>query len=64
MPVLVVAYLNRGGPGLVCHVTTSSLGTGQSCRQEWNPWFLAGGGVILLVLGLALFVRCLLYRPE
>ena len=45
LPPLLVAYLNRQGPGTVCHM--SSVGRG--CTQEWSPWpwLGAGGGMIL-----------------
>ena len=49
---LYIAWLNRGGPGLVC--TTD--GTTTSCVDAWSPWpfvatglLLAGGGLGLLV---------------
>jgi len=51
---LFIAWLNRGGPGLVCSTTPTS----SSCVDQWSPWpfvatgvLLAGGGVGLLVHG-------------
>ena len=48
---LYIAWLNRGGPGMVC--TTD--GTSTSCVDAWSPWpfvatglLLAGGGLGLL----------------
>jgi hypothetical protein len=48
-PLLWVAWLNRSGPGTVCHRTVTSV----SCGDYWNPWpfvvvglVLAGGGVL------------------
>ncbi|MGH3397085.1 MAG: hypothetical protein ACRDPO_20585 [Streptosporangiaceae bacterium] len=49
---LVVAYLNRGGPGDVC--TTSASG-GQSCTTEWSPWPWLGAGLALVALGAVAF---------
>jgi hypothetical protein len=51
-PLLYVAYLNRDGPGEVC--TTS--GGGVSCTEEWSPWPWLGLGVLLVVIGAALFL--------
>ncbi|MET7686271.1 hypothetical protein [Streptomyces sp. NPDC005423] len=53
LPLMYVAYLNREGPGNVC--TNSGTG-GQSCVEEWNPWFWLAGGVALLVAGAVWFV--------
>ena len=52
LPVLYVAYLNRGGPGNVC---TLYRGGGQSCLQEWSPWPWVAVGMVLVVAGLAVF---------
>ncbi|WP_329122687.1 hypothetical protein [Streptomyces sp. NBC_01465] len=52
VPLLYVAYLNRGGPGTVC--TTS--GTGQTCTDEWNPWLWLVGALIPLVVGVVAMV--------
>ncbi len=49
---LFVAYLNRDGPGDVCTATARSL----ACEQQWSPWPWLAAGVILLVVGVALFV--------
>jgi hypothetical protein len=49
---LLVAYLNRGGPGDVC--TTSASG-GQSCNTEWSPWPWLGAGLALVALGAVAF---------
>jgi hypothetical protein len=50
---LYVAYLNRGGPGMVC--TTTS--TGGSCVQEWSPWPWVAAGLCLIVSGIAVGMR-------
>jgi len=52
LPLLYVAWLNRSGPGTVCH----AIRHGSECDQEWNPapfWaaaaiFILGGGVVAL----------------
>jgi hypothetical protein len=44
---LFIAYLNRGGPGMVC--TTSA--TGQTCTGEWSPWPFAAAGILLIAAG-------------
>ena len=48
-----LAWLNRGGPGEVCHNTATTT----SCAEAWNPWvfvvfavLLAAGGVVLFKL--------------
>ena len=64
---LFIAWLNRGGPGLVC--TTS--GTSTSCVDQWSPWpfvatgvLLAGGGLALLVHGRRVEARAALAADE
>ena len=52
LPLLWIAYLNRGGPGTVCTGTPEN----GSCTDEWNPWLFLGPGVLLLVAGLVLFL--------
>ena len=47
IPLLYVAFLNRGGPGNVCTTTA----TGQSCVDEYNPWLWLAAGVVLLLAG-------------
>jgi len=52
MPV-VVAYLNRGGPGNVCTTTATS----QSCTTEWSPWPWLAAGLLLIAAGAVAFAR-------
>lgn len=52
LPLLYVAYLNRGGPGNVC----TTFRGGQSCTQEWSPWPWVGIGSVLVVAGVVAFV--------
>ncbi|MGW1560786.1 hypothetical protein ACWCQ1_30275 [Streptomyces sp. NPDC002144] len=50
VPLLYVAFLNRGGPGNVCTTTSTS----QSCVDEYNPWVWLAAGVIFLLAGIVL----------
>jgi hypothetical protein len=52
LPLLLVAYLNRDGPGTVC---TATSGGGQSCTDEWAPWPWLAIGLVLIAAGLASF---------
>jgi hypothetical protein len=49
---LYVGYLNRDGPGNVCH----TIAGGQECVGEWSPvpWLVLGG--LLAACGCALFL--------
>ena len=53
LPVLYVAWLNRGGPGEVCTRTATS----QSCGDEWSPWPFVVVAVGLMVTGVVVLVR-------
>ena len=53
LPLLYVAYLNRGGPGNVCTTITG----GQDCIQEFDPWPWLIAGVLLVVAGVVVFVH-------
>jgi len=44
---LYLAWLNRGGPGEVCHTTATT----QSCMDAWSPWPFLAVGIGLIVLG-------------
>ncbi|GGJ61472.1 hypothetical protein [Streptomyces brasiliensis] len=50
LPLLYVAFLNRGGPGTVCTTTA----TGQSCTDEYNPWLWLTAGIALLIAGIVI----------
>ncbi|WP_063770600.1 hypothetical protein [Streptacidiphilus carbonis] len=52
LPLLWIAYLNRGGPGTVC----TPDGGGTSCTDEWSPWLFLAPGAVLLLAGLVLFL--------
>ncbi|GAA3646394.1 hypothetical protein GCM10022237_02310 [Nocardioides ginsengisoli] len=45
LPLLYVAWLNREGPGTVCHTSGSTT----SCTELWAPWpwAVAGAGIVL-----------------
>jgi uncharacterized membrane protein YedE/YeeE len=51
VPLLVVAYLNREGPGTVCHSFDGGHGT--QCDDLYDPrkWLLAG--LVFIVAGMA-----------
>jgi hypothetical protein len=52
LPLFYVAWLNRGGPGMVC---TTLSGGGTNCTDEYNPWIWFVIGVVLLVTGAGIF---------
>jgi hypothetical protein len=49
---LIVAYLNRDGPGDICSGTARAI----ACSQRWSPWPWLAAGVVLLALGTAWFI--------
>ncbi len=51
-PFLLVAWLNRAGPGTVCHRTATSV----SCGDYWNPWPFLVVGLVLGVGGVLAFL--------
>jgi hypothetical protein len=50
---LVIALINRGGPGQVC----TSTATSSSCTQEVSPWPWLVAGLVLVVAGVAWQLR-------
>jgi hypothetical protein len=52
LPLLWVAWLNRGGPGQVCTTT----GSGGSCDDEWSPWPWLAVGLLMILLCTAFYV--------
>ncbi|MFF7646309.1 hypothetical protein [Streptomyces canus] len=48
LPLFYLAYLNRGGPGEVCHAVTA----GQSCTEEYTPVPFLVAGALLLAAGI------------
>lgn len=57
LSLLVVAFLNRGGPGVVCVTSTTATSWSQSCGEQWNPWPWLGFGLMLIVFGVGEFAR-------
>lgn len=53
LPVLYVAYLNRGGPGTVC----TSTPTSQTCSETSNPWLWLGTALVLVAIGVLVWIR-------
>ena len=53
LPILLVAYFNREGPGNICTVTATST----SCTEEWSPWPWLLIGVAVVIVGVVVFVR-------
>lgn len=53
MPLFLLAYLNRHGPGTYCTTSTH----GGSCTDGLlDPWVLVALGVVALVGGVGLFL--------
>ncbi|MEU2427081.1 hypothetical protein ABZ619_39730 [Streptomyces sp. NPDC007851] len=53
LPLFLLTYLNRHGPGTYCDNST----VGQTCTEGLlNPWLLLLGGLLLLAAGVALFL--------
>ncbi|MCW2792033.1 MAG: hypothetical protein JWO76_1131 [Nocardioides sp.] len=57
-PLFYIAWLNRGGPGEVCHAITGGL----ECTEEMSPWPWLVAGLVLAMAGLVLFAG--LGRPR
>ncbi len=53
LPVLYVAWLNRGGPGEVCHGDARAI----SCADAWSPWPFVAVALLLVAAGLVVFAR-------
>ncbi|GGN24510.1 hypothetical protein [Streptomyces fuscichromogenes] len=54
LPLFLLAYLNRHGPGTYC----TSSATADSCTEGLlDPWLLLAGGLLVLAAGPALFLR-------
>jgi hypothetical protein len=48
LPLLLVAYLNRHGPGEHC----TAIPGGEQCAGEWSPWPWLVAGLLLIAAGL------------
>ena len=53
-PPLFVAWLNRGGPGLVCHSDPTYR---VACDTQLNPWPWLGGAAVSLAVATMLFLH-------
>lgn len=51
LPLFYIAYLNRSGPGTVCH----AMSGGQTCTDEYTPIPFLVCGVILFSAGFLIF---------
>lgn len=56
LSLLVVAFLNRGGPGVVCTTKSTATSWTESCGEQWNPLPWLGFGLMLVVFGVGDFV--------
>ncbi|MFJ6087851.1 hypothetical protein ACIQI8_41375 [Streptomyces sp. NPDC092369] len=52
LPVFYLAYLNREGPGTVCHATVG----GSTCTEEYAPVPFLVVGAVLFVAGFLIFL--------
>ncbi|MFJ3307247.1 hypothetical protein ACIPSA_29900 [Streptomyces sp. NPDC086549] len=52
LPLFYLAYLNRGGPGNVCHATAG----GRACTDEFAPVPFLAVGALLFAAGFAIFL--------
>jgi hypothetical protein len=54
LPMFLLAYLNRHGPGTYCEHSAG----GESCTDGLlSPWLLLLGGLLVLAAGVALFLK-------
>lgn len=53
LPLLYVAWLNRGGPGDVCRVEDNVT----TCSEQWSPWPWVVAGIAFAAAGIVLFQR-------
>ncbi|MEU6193182.1 hypothetical protein [Streptomyces sp. NPDC047061] len=54
LPLFLLAYLDRHGPGTYC---TTSANAGSCTDGLLDPWLLLAAGLLVLVAGPALFLR-------
>lgn len=53
VPLLYVAWLNREGPGEVCHGNAREI----SCGDQWSPWPFVVVALALVLAGVVVFLR-------
>lgn len=46
---LYIAWLNREGPGTVCHATATT----SECGDQWSPWPFVAVAMLLVVISVA-----------
>jgi hypothetical protein len=51
---LLIAWLNRDGPGTVC---TALPGNGVECIDEWSPWPFVAAALVLVCAGILASLR-------
>ncbi|SNX57988.1 hypothetical protein SAMN06272735_2464 [Streptomyces sp. TLI_55] len=52
LPLFYLAYLNRGGPGNVCHATAG----GETCTDEYAPLPFLVAGALFFAAGFLVFL--------
>lgn len=57
LPLLVVAYWNRHGPGTVCHAIGTARYPGTECGEQMNPWPWLVIGLVLVGTGVVGYAR-------
>ncbi len=55
LPLLYVAWLNREGPGQICHTFGNG---GLHCTDQWSPWPFAIPAILLIALSVFLALHC------
>ncbi len=50
---LYIAWLNRGGPGTVCHYTATTT----ECGERWSPWPFVVVAVLLVLVSVVVLRR-------
>jgi hypothetical protein len=61
VPFLYVAYVNRQGPGTVCHAIGTGRYRGSECGEVLDPWPWLVVGLVLIAVGVVGYV---VRRPQ
>ncbi|MEO6712293.1 MAG: hypothetical protein ABIM89_02560 [Mycobacteriales bacterium] len=51
LPLLLIAFINRHGPGTWCTSSSTPTSRTESCSEQWNPWPWLGFGVLMVAMG-------------